>query len=758
MGRRLPSGAAAQYEYEHPRQGITFAVIRCESPDGPKKFGRIRPEGDGWVCAGPPKPILYRLPEVLAAPKDSFIFVPEGEKDVDRIRAEGGIATTTAGGAGKAHLTDLTPLRNHRLVLLSDNDSKGHAHVEQIAKSMCDAAASVHVLDLAQHWPDMPAKGDVSDWFDAGGTLEELVRLAEQTPEYEPTQDAPPKDEHDQVDGRRPKRSQATEAVALMQEATLFHTPGGYDAEGFATIKVNDHLETWPVNSKALRRWLSRSYYEAHGRAPGSQSLHDAVNVIAGKAICDGPEYEVHLRIAGRGAAIYIDLCDARWRVIEVTAQGWRVLESTDCPVRFVRKRGMMPLPEPEAGGSIDELRQFVNLPDDDDWRLVVAWLVAALRPKRPYPLLIVNGHQGSAKSSLCRMLRALVDPNVAPLRRPPKDERDLMIAAGNGHVLGYDNLSGIASYLSDALCCLATGGGFATRKLHTDDDEALFTAQRPVMLNGIDEIATRSDLLDRALSITLPAIPADRRVEESILNEQFDQARPRIFGALLDAVSAALANVDGVKLDRLPRMADFAKWVTAAEPALRWDDGAFMRSYSDNRQQSTEFAIEASPIGPAVVALMEARCRWSGTANELLGELETHYSDEAQRQRRGWPRSPSALGKAIRRLAPNLRQAGIDVQSPRPTGKSRQRVMVLEKDGKFPSAPSALSASGDEGATSGNAADGNGLDPIIHATKQCATRPPGNPPQSLTSSEASAADGADGEIPPESNVMEVPT
>src|SRR5262249_17771499 len=161
-------------------------------------------------------------------------------------------------------------------------------------------------------------------------------------------------------------------------------------------------------------------------------------------------------------------------------------------------------------------------------------WLVAALRPGRPFPILAVNGEQGTAKTTLCRMGRGLLDPNEAPLRRPPRDARDLMIAAGNGWVVGYDNLSGIRPDLSDALCCLATGGGFGTRQLYTDDEEKLFCAMRPILLNGIEDIATRPDLLDRALTLTLLPITDEHRRDEDGLWRRYEKRRPRVLGALL--------------------------------------------------------------------------------------------------------------------------------------------------------------------------------------------------------------------------------
>src|SRR5207247_939244 len=156
------------------------------------------------------------------------------------------------------------------------------------------------------------------------------------------------------------------------------------------------------------------------------------------------------------------------------------------------------------GGGQLSELRQFINVKDDDDWKLLVAFLTAALRPKGPYPVLVLHGEQGSAKSTTARVLRAMVDPNSSPLRSEPRDGRDLMIAANNACLVCFDNLSRIPRWLSDCICRLATGGGFSTRALYTNEEEALFDAQRPVIITGIEELASRGDLLERSIILYL--------------------------------------------------------------------------------------------------------------------------------------------------------------------------------------------------------------------------------------------------------------
>jgi hypothetical protein len=156
--------------------------------------------------------------------------------------------------------------------------------------------------------------------------------------------------------------------------------------------------------------------------------------------------------------------------------------------VRFRRPAGILALPVPDQGGSIEQLSSLLNLPSQNDFVLVVMWLLATLRGGGSYPLLALAGEQGSAKTTLAKMLRALVDPNAAPVRALPREDRELFIAANNGHLLVYDNLSSLPSWLSDTLCRLASGGGFAVRQLYTDQDEVLFEAARPIILNGIEK------------------------------------------------------------------------------------------------------------------------------------------------------------------------------------------------------------------------------------------------------------------------------
>ena len=485
--------------------------------------------------------------------------------------------------------------------------------------------------------------------------------------------------------GRGPK--QADLLIELAQEVELFHGP---DSTAYADLQVNEHRETWPVRTKGFRRWLARRFFEATGGAPNSEALQSALNVIEAKAHFDGPERDVHIRIGGLGDKLYLDLGDEGWRAVEIDSDGWRVVDEP--PVRFRRAAGMQPLPTPARGGSVETLRNFLNVQGDGDFTLVVAWALAVLRDRGPYPVLVLSGEQGSAKSTFSAVLRSLLDPNTAPLRALPREDRDLFISANNGHVLAFDNVSGLPAWISDTLCRLATGGGFAVRQLYTDQDEVLFDAARPVILNGIEDIVTRPDLADRAIFLTLEAIPEERRRPEKELWAEFNAARPQLLGTLLDAVSHGLRLLPDTRLDSLPRMADFALWTTACETAL-WPTGTFGAAYAGNHAEAVDSVIEADPVGSAIRSLIDARTEWTGTASELLGALDEEV-EEKVRKSKGWPSSARALSGRLRRAATFLRKVGIDITFER-EGRARTRtIRIARKRERAPARPSSPSAS----------------------------------------------------------------
>lgn len=480
-----------------------------------------------------------------------------------------------------------------------------------------------------------------------------------------------------EAEGAAGQPSQAEVLLGLISDVGFFHAANG---TAYAYIFVKDHFEIWLIRSRGFRDWLTERFYRKAGKAPGREPMQSALDTLEARARIDGPEEPVFQRVGEMNGRLYLDLGNAAWQAVEITAEGWRVV---DTPlVRFRRPSGMKALPIPQRGGSIEALRPFLNVGSDADFVLVVCWILAALRPTGPYPLLAIAGEQGSAKSTFSTVVQALVDPKEVPLRALSRDEHELFIAANNAHVLAFDNLSNLSAWISDSLCKLATGGGFTTRQLFSDMDEVQFKACRPMILNGIGEVVERPDLADRSLFMTLQPIPDEKRRPEKEFWYAFEAELPGILGALLDGLVTGLVRQASIQLPRLPRMADFALWSAACETAY-WPQGTFLRAYESNRGEAIDGVIDADPVAAAVRALMTKRTEWTGTATALLDALGQQAGDSLVRDK-NWLANPRILSGRLRRAATFLRKVGIEVELDRREGRGRTRVIWI-RSGQLP-------------------------------------------------------------------------
>lgn len=568
---------------------------------------------------------------------------------------------------------------------LFDGERQVTIEIERLSKAVQFATARnctsvLHSAELRLTKPDERAAfvKAIPDRMDAERAAIgcELVQLLDRFRRAELAVDKPVPDDV--------KESAATRLVKLADEAQLIHNA---DGEGFAVMMIDGHKETWPLRSKGFKRWIQRRFFEQYKKAPGSQAVQDALGVIEAKALYEGPERRIFVRIGEKDGKIYLDLADEKWRVVEIDADGWRVVDLP--PVEFRCAKGMLPLPIPERGGNLDDLRPFLGLEQGDLWTLMLGSLVMKLRPRGPYCVDVFFGSQGCGKTTRARVIRALVDPSSADTRSAPRDVRDLQIAASNEWLPIFDNLSRIPEWLSDGFCCLSTGGGMRTRELYSDGDEIIFSTMRPMILTSITEVVQRPDLLDRSLIYNLPDIERKKRKPEKQLWQEFDAARPGILGALLDAVSCAIRNEDSVMIDEPSRLADFERWATAAEPAMGLKPGTFVRAYRRNQKSANDLALEACPVTYPVINLAQKRGEWLGTAKQLFDLL---LADESELDKRklmedGWPKAPNGLSAMLRRLAPNLRMHGVSVEFNIRTDKkgSRKIRIALTGDGSQP-------------------------------------------------------------------------
>jgi putative DNA primase/helicase len=420
-----------------------------------------------------------------------------------------------------------------------------------------------------------------------------------------------------------------------------------------------------PVQSTEFRHWLVGECVR-DGLGCKKARIDALVEVYTAIALYEGPEHQLHLRTApAANGGVYIDLANEAGQAIYVSAEGWKIISA---PVKFYRPPNMKPLPRPlrkEADTSL--LQLLLNLPNDSEFRLLLTACSYALLPGKAYPIIVFDGHAGAAKTSAARIVRNTLDPNEVPVTGMPRGQ-DLVSCAKNNAVMVLDNLSVLPAAVQDDLCRLATGGGMGGRKLYTNDGDASFTASRPLILTGINNLATRSDLADRCLPFHLSEVLT--RKTDAEIQEGFSYAHPRVFAGLLDIMVVGLRRIEEVQRGRRPlgRMADFTQWGYAVAPAIGWTEDDFRLAYRATRREAQHTVIDSDPVAAGILTLVHGVGQqgkpWRGFQSSLWKQLAEAAGDAAKAP--GFPRSPEALGRALKRVIPVLGDRGIRITQAR--------------------------------------------------------------------------------------------
>lgn len=460
------------------------------------------------------------------------------------------------------------------------------------------------------------------------------------------------------------------------EESQLFHDNL---RNPYARIRIGSHWETLSMRSEDFKEYLERLYHDGgatYGVLTG-EALNQALNVLKARARFDGSMHKLHHRVAWHEGAIYYDLTDADWRAVKITSDGWEIVNEP--PILFRRFRHQQTQVLPVKGGDIREFLKLINVRTEDDKLLFPIYLVVSCIPDFPHTVLNLLGEQGSCKSTCSRFIVSIVDPSKPPLLTLYKNVNEIVLQLSRRHLAFFDNISGISDDISDLLCRAVTGDGFSRRQLYTDDGDVIFDYRCCIGLNGINLAVRRSDLLDRSIFIELERVPEHGRKTERVVMKEFEEARPRILGAIFDTIAKAMKLYDSVVLHKTPRMADFAQWGCAVALALGHDQESFLEVYRNNIERQDEEVIEGSAVAQALILLMEKHSHWKDSATELLRQLE-RIADANRIDRRSadWPRSASLLTRRLNIVKSNLLRFGIRFTIKR-KGKGKREI-ELEK------------------------------------------------------------------------------
>ncbi|ESU34156.1 hypothetical protein G3A_02490 [Bacillus sp. 17376] len=471
------------------------------------------------------------------------------------------------------------------------------------------------------------------------------------------------------------KESQADILIRVSEEAEFFQNDLG---EAYAAVTLNGHKEVMKVKNRKFKMWLTKQYFDATKRAPGSDAMNQALGVMEMKAAFEGDEHRLQLRMAEKGGAFYYDLANEDWSVVKIEPNVCHVLNEP--PILFTRNKNTKSQVLPDFAGDLNLLLNHIRIKNEDDQILYLTYVVTCLIPSIPHAILVFSGEKGASKSTSMRLTRQVVDPAVQDLLTMPNSMQDLAISLANNYMPSFDNLDGLSAEKSDLLCIASTGGGFSKRTLFTDDDETLLDLRRCVGLTGINVVVTRADLIDRSIIIELDRIPEDERKEERDVWEAFEKDRACIVGGALQTLARAMAIYPNVKLDKLPRMADFTRWGYAIAEVLGYGGNRFLQAYRKNRNQSNEEAISSHPVAATVVALMRNNQTWSGSVSILLSELERVAEQEKINTKvKTFPKAAHILSRRLKEVKSNLEDVGITFDI-RHAGDSKK--ITIQKSG----------------------------------------------------------------------------
>jgi len=664
------SKVVAKYEYKD-KEGKTLYIKERVEPgrDGKdKEFFFKHLKNGKWANGRGCEPALYNLPEVVGCKK--LVFV-EGEGKAELLRTWGLSATTLDSGA-KSQWKDVFLgyiEGKEAIVILSDNDEPGRAYASMIANAVYSKVGVVKVVEL----PGLNEKGDIIDWAKIPGNKKEnLVNIFKEVSAWTPSQDTDHKESNNEVESDVERDKQIPQSEKLLQiasEIKLFHDQ---NKEGFAFL----NNEAIPLRSKKVKQWLAYKYFQSSGKPPNSDSLNQAIVALEGKAVFECSQIKLFNRIASTADVFWYDTGDGK--AVRITSEKWTIV---DTPILFRRYSHQQAQSMPETGGDPWKIFEFMNI-DSKHQLLAMVVVISYFVPDIPHPIFHPFGSQGAGKTTLCRIIKKICDPSSIETLITPGSLTQLVQVLAHHHVCLFDNLSDLPQWMSDVLAQACTGGGFSKRQLFTDDEDIIYKVKRCIGLNGINLTISKPDLMDRSILLHLERIDPGKRRDEKELWKEFDQAKPSILGGILNTIVKSMKIYPNVRLDKLPRMADFAKWGYAIAEALGGRGNEFLESYQQNVARQNEEVIQGNTLAQATLLFMSDRESWNGTVKKAWEKL----NDIANPQKKDptFPGSSRTLRKHLEKIKTNLMDMGITYN----IGKRSKEgfPITFQKDDKFSS------------------------------------------------------------------------
>lgn len=449
------------------------------------------------------------------------------------------------------------------------------------------------------------------------------------------------------------------------QTINFWKTPAGVL---YADVVYQGKPRTWPFEGPNIDAWLRETYVNmTKGKdIPPPNLVETVLRHMRSQATMTQKVHEPHLRVARTEDAFYYDLQDDMGQVVRCTPEGWEVVPKNG--IKFTSGDGMLPQVEPQRGKTLDLLRKYLSVESEDDYRLILSWLIGAFIASDGYPILVLNGGAGTSKSSTTSFMQRLVDPGKER-REPPGDAKDIAAVVRNCHLLTIDNLQKIDPWLSDTLCRVSTGGTLGARQYYTLHSDAGFEAIRPTILNGIDHFVKFNDLMERSVLINLPTIPPEKRRIWSEMEKEFEADRPFILGAIFDVLCVGLGRIADLKVGKLPRLAGWAKFMESCRDILGF---SFLEAWETQEAIKSEENVAGNTLAQMLISMLEQKATarvdpvLSGTMQSIWAEIVGKFPTD--HEPKDIPKGARGFAAALTRMKPDLKRLGIEVFS---TGRS---------------------------------------------------------------------------------------
>ncbi|MHB8202721.1 MAG: toprim domain-containing protein [Desulfomonilaceae bacterium] len=675
----------AVYDYQDKTGKLLYQNVRFE-PKDPSKWPEIKktflqrrpdPNKEGqwiWNLKGI-KPVPFKLPELLKAPKSQDVFICEGEKDVLAMISLGFIATSVGSAStGPKNLTDYEVVKyfkDRHVIIVADNDGPGREYALKAAPVYSENTKSVLTVAM----PGGPEINDVSDFYAKHGDAAKnaIEKLIAQTPEYkpEPATDKPEK---------KAAKQKALSRTQLLYECfndlnwRLFFDQSG---EPWASVKINDHFENVQVSSKRFTRLVRKEYWEKFKEGVTAPTIEQVMDAQLGQIEYTQPPFPLHVRMAWNATKdkILIDSGRPDWSIYEIGPDGWTITQTEQSPFKRARKTAAYSCTPDTKRATWDNLFEFLRVTNDQQKTIIKMWLCLALFPDTSRPGLVITGPHGSAKTTLARKMKMLVDPatNDRP-NRFRRNEDDMIAPLANYAVTVLDNANQMTPEQSDLLCLSITGLDDEKRALFTDGDIHNTEFMSTWIVTGLNNPGKMGDFLSRVFLLETELLNKKDKIHDNKINELAQKYTAGIQALIFDCMSQALGKAQSIKTDELNRLAQANIYSLAMADGLGLKQGVIAEVWNKNSDEQ-QAEVSSGEILTELIPEWLAKngdC-WEGTPSEHHEEMFEDLEIEKRSYKKSFPVSAVHLTRRLNTIIENLAEKNIRIINKRGSTRIRQ-------------------------------------------------------------------------------------